>query len=214
MRLLAIADERDPALTPARLRDIKPDLVVSCGDLEPDYLDYVSSAANATLVHVPGNHDQPVAPPRRSQTPALMGYDDSWHSNEGDPEIPGFSADGQIVELKGITFAGLGGSIRYRPGPNQYTEKQMARRAQRLRRRARVGRKNIDIFLAHSPPQGMGDESDGPHQGFACFIPLLEALQPTLMLHGHIHPHGFEKPDRNLGSTRIVNVIPHKVMEL
>ena len=77
-----------------------------------------------------------------------------------------------------------------------------------------MGRKKIDVFLAHSPPMGIGDESDGPHRGFACFIPLLESLQPALMLHGHIHPHGFEKPDRTLGTTRIVNVIPHKVLEL
>jgi Icc-related predicted phosphoesterase len=71
----------------------------------------------------------------------------------------------------------------------------------------------VDVFLAHSPPFGLGDD-DGPHQGFASFGPLIEAVQPRLMLHGHIHPHGFEKPDRMLGSTRIINVIPHKVVEL
>ena len=213
MRILAIADERDPSLTPARLKEIKPNLVVSCGDLEVGYLDFISSAANATLVHVPGNHDLPTAQHRRASNPGLWGFEDEWGSDD-EPDMPGLSADGQIVTVKGITIAGLGGSIRYREGPNQYTERQMAGRVRRLRRKARLGRKNVDIFISHSPPLGIGDETDGPHRGFECFIPLLEALQPTLMLHGHIHPHGFTKPDRTLGATRIVNVIPHKVLEL
>ena len=71
MRILAIADERDPSLTARRLREIRPDVLVSCGDLEADYLDYVSSAANASLVFVPGNHDpdfrrQPATPSARA----------------------------------------------------------------------------------------------------------------------------------------------------
>jgi hypothetical protein len=34
------------------------------------------------------------------------------------------------------------------------------------------------------------------------------------MLHGHIHPHGFPRPDRTLGPTRIVNVVPYRLIEL
>lgn len=213
MRILAISDERDPSLTPARLREIAPHLIVSCGDLEPDYLDFISSAANTTLVYVPGNHDVPAVERSPAGVTSLMDFEQMWGSDEV-PEPPGISADAQIVDVKGVTIAGLGGSIRYREGPNQYTERQMARRARRIRRMAWFGRKAIDLFIAHSPPLGLGDESDGPHQGFACFIPLVETLQPKYMLHGHIHPHGFAKPDRSLGSTTIVNVIPHKVIEL
>lgn len=213
MRILAISDERDPSLTPAYLRDLNPHLVVSCGDLEADYLDFVSSAANTTLVHVPGNHDIPVPERHRMGPSSLLDFDEMWGSDDVTP-VPGISADGKLIDVKGIRIAGLGGSIRYREGANQYTERQMARRARRIRRRARFGRAPVDLFLAHSPPLGMGDESDGPHQGFACFIPFIEAVRPRFMLHGHIHPHGFAKPDRTLGDTTIVNVIPHKVIEL
>ena len=52
------------------------------------------------------------------------------------------------------------------------------------------------------------------HRGFASFVWLVEVLRPRLLLHGHVHPHGFVKPDRQLGETRIVNVVPHKVLEV
>ena len=44
MRILAVADEIDPSLTVARLREINPALVISCGDLGMDYLDFIASA--------------------------------------------------------------------------------------------------------------------------------------------------------------------------
>lgn len=217
MRILAIADETDRSLTAGRLREISPDIVLSCGDLGFDYLDYVSSAANATLVYVPGNHDPEVGKADPSPIAGLMRFEDVWGGGTADdaaPEACGINADRRIVTVKGLTVAGLGGSIKYREGPNQYTDKQMASRARRLRWRARLHRKPVDVLITHSPPRGLGDDGDGPHRGFASFVPLVEALQPQLMLHGHIHPHGFVKPDRQLGGTRIVNVIPHKVLEI
>ncbi|MBT8216978.1 MAG: metallophosphoesterase [Acidimicrobiia bacterium] len=217
VRILAIADETDPTLTAARLRDIKPDLVIGCGDLGMDYLDYVSSAANACLVYVPGNHDPDLRFRAPASRPGALVFDEVWGNAQPDDEkreLAGINADGRIVQVNGLSIAGLGGSIRYKQGPNQYTQREMARRARNIKWRARLARKPVDIFIAHSPPAGLGDEDDGPHRGFESFIPLVEALQPKLMLHGHIHPHGFEKPDRQLGSTRIVNVIPHQVLEV
>ncbi len=220
MRILAIADETDRSLTVERLRDLRPDLVLSCGDLGADYLDFISSAANASLIFVPGNHD-PDMRRRPAKSRPESGFEDIWGEAGGDDgedggvgPPPGINADLRIVTVNGLTVAGLGGSVRYRPGPNQYTQRQMSARARRLAFQARLRRKAVDVLITHSPPQGMGDDGAGPHQGFAAFIPLLEKLQPRLMLHGHIHPHGFAKPDRRLGGTTIVNVIPHKVLEL
>ena len=39
------------------------------------------------------------------------------------------NADGRIVRIAGLRIAGLGGSIRYNDGPNQWTERQQRRRA-------------------------------------------------------------------------------------
>ncbi len=103
---------------------MKADLVVSCGDLPFDYLDFVASAANAPLLYVPGNHDPSCRWDSTPVTPSMM-YERRW----GDPPGPkGVNLDGQIVSSHGLTFAGLGGSIRYRPGPNQYTEGEMRRK--------------------------------------------------------------------------------------
>jgi hypothetical protein len=214
MRILAIADETDRSLTAERLRDMRPDLVVSCGDLGFDYLDFVSSAANCSLVFVPGNHDRDLSTRQPATIAGPLQFDTVWGGSTPDGEPTGINADGRIITIKGLTIAGLGGSIRYREGPNQYTDRQMTARVRRLRRRARFGSRRVDVLITHSPPKGIGDISGGPHEGFAAFVPLIEAWQPQLMLHGHIHPHGFAKPDRQLGSTRIVNVIPHQVLEV
>ena len=72
----------------------------------------------------------------------------------------------------------------------------------------------MDVVITHSPPLDCGDGDDPAHRGFAAFHRLLDELEPRLMLHGHIHPHGLPRPDRTLGPTRIVNVVPYRLIEL
>lgn len=216
MRILAISDERDSELTAARCKHIAPDLVVSCGDLDPAYVDFVASAANSTVAFVPGDHDPDLRRDPRPLLPAPASFESLWGSYDrpaGD-RLPGINLDGRIMSIKGVTVAGLGGSIRDQDGPNQYTERQMARRGRSLRRRLLLRRTKLDVLITHSPPSGVGDDIEGPYRGFACFGPLLDALRPRIMLHGHIRPDGPEANERQLGGTRVVNVIPSRVIEL
>jgi predicted phosphodiesterase len=215
VRILAIAEETTPSLSVGRIRGIAPDLVVACGDLPFDYLDYVASAANRTLLYVPGNHDPDL------KTRPLPMYTDSdfslaWKEPPGPPG--GVNLDGSVEEWKGLTFAGLGGSIRYRPGPNQYSEREMWLRTLRLRATVRlrevIGKSSVDILVTHSPPRGHGDLEDLAHQGFECFQGLVERLEPKVVLHGHVHPQGIEEPETAIGNSRLVNVIPYKVIEV
>ena len=214
-RILAIADEKTQALSVAKIREIAPDLVVSCGDLPFKYIEYVADAANKPFLYVPGNHD-----PELKRDPSTRFRDPRFHQDWEDEIGPqgGYNLDGNIIEEGGLTFAGLGGSIRYRPGANQYTERQMDWRVRRLelkwRLRKLTGRGRIDVVVTHSPPRDLGDMPDNAHRGFASFHGLINRLQPQIMLHGHIHPHGFEKPDRQLGESRIMNVVPYKVLEV
>lgn len=211
VRILAVADEVDPVLTSDRLARLAPDVIVSCGDLPFDYLDRVTTSANALLVSVPGNHD-PVAPgPAR----ALVGVPGlgSLASRPAKAQ-PGLNLDGRIAEVAGLRFAGLGGAVRYREGPNLYTQRQMRWRALGLELRARLRGRRPDVLVTHAAPLGLGDEDDPAHRGFAAFLRLARVLRPRLLIHGHIHPYGRHLPDRRIGNTRVVNAVPHRVLEV
>jgi Icc-related predicted phosphoesterase len=218
-RILAIADEIDRRLTVPRMREIAPDLVVACGDLPFEYLELVSGAVNRPLLFVPGNHDPDLTRTRDPFTavgvgPAIRLPDFENMYDHGERPHGGTNVDGRIHEEKGLVFAGLGGSIRYRTGPNMYSEDEMRRRVRRLVRRARLRRRRVDVLLTHAPPRRLGDGPDDAHRGFESFHMLLQRLRPRLLLHGHVHPHGVHRPDRMAGNTRIVNVIPYTVLEV
>jgi hypothetical protein len=210
-RVLAVADEVDEGLYGEKLRDLRPDLVLGCGDLPFDYLEYIVSRLDVPLLFVPGNHDPGLRPPGSDWTPMSFA-----------PESPGppgcVDVDGRIVEAAGLVVAGLGGSPRYRPGPNQYTEAQMRRRALRLRlrlglRRA-ARRRPLDVLITHSPPAGDDAGQDAVHQGFQALLRFDAVVAPRFHFHGHVARYGARRPDRRVGPTRVVNVIPYRLLQL
>lgn len=170
MRILAVADEEDDVLAARLARGHVPpyDLVVSCGDLRPGYLDYVSTLANAPLMYVRGNHDTDEA-----------GY--------GDPDIMGGTAlDCRLERVGGLRIAGLDGSFAYREGIVGYTEREMFMRCVRIALAARMAG-GVDVLVTHAPPRGYGDLDDLPHRGFECLNWLLGVLRPRVLLYGHVH---------------------------
>ena len=52
-----------------RLPAMKPDLVLSCGDLPFDYLEYLVSRLDVPVFYVPGNHDLGLKPPDMTWMP-------------------------------------------------------------------------------------------------------------------------------------------------
>lgn len=188
-------------------------VVLGAGDLPFDYLEYLSNELNKPCVYVPGNHDADLSGYERRGLWIRDGLPVEWPGPEG-----AVNADGQVVDVAGLRIAGLGGSIRYNDGPNQWTERQQARRAAKVsrmagRRQRRDGRR-VDVLLTHSPPKDCGDREDPPHRGFACLHTAVERMRPRLLLHGHIHPHGQPVPDRELGKTRVVNTVGYRILEL
>jgi 3',5'-cyclic AMP phosphodiesterase CpdA len=209
-RVLVIADEEVPNLRVRTLRDLAPDLVLAAGDLRWDYLEFVASSTDAPMVFVPGNHDPEI---KRARWSPFTEYSlDGTSTNDPRP-YGALNADQQVIEAAGLRIAGLGGCVRYKPGPHQYTQRQYDVRARHLLRRARRGGP-IDVLLTHAPPLGLGDGDDKPHEGIAALRPVIERLEPTWHLHGHVHPYGLQLPDHHLGRTTIRNVIPWKVMEI
>lgn len=211
LRILAVADEVEKAFYTDRLMSLRPDLVLSCGDLPFDYLEFLVSRLDVPLLYVPGNHDPSLSPP-----------EPSWLGTRLDPAVTGpqgcINIDGRVVEVRGLRVAGLGGSLRYKEGPHQYTQAQMTRRALRLElglrlKRVRRGRK-LDVLVTHAPPYGEAEAKDAAHVGFVAFIRLIRAFRPQLAVHGHVHAYGRTIPERTLASARVVNVVPYRVIEL
>jgi calcineurin-like phosphoesterase family protein len=213
--VLAVSDETIESLWTPQGRTMKVDLVLGAGDLPFDYLEYLMDALDAPCVFVPGNHD-----------PDLSGYSAGrvgWMRSGMPSTWPGpcgaVNADGRIVRIAGLRIAGLGGSIRYNDGPNQWTERQQRRRARNLAMTSawharRSGVAGVDVLLTHSPPRGVGDLEDPPHRGFECFEQLAARLQARTLVHGHVHPYGTTPVDRMLGSTTVINTVGFTLMEM
>ena len=217
MKILMIADTEERRLwddwseeTAARLSDVS--LILSAGDLDADYLEFLVTMLSVPLVYVRGNHDG--------------GYD---------RKPPGgcIDADGRVVEVlchdeggaRLVRILGLGGSMRYRDGAaDMYTEEEMRRRIARLRgtvlkdlAAGRLsGKKDIDILLTHAPAKGYGDMEDIPHMGFDCFNNLLERHRPKLHCYGHVHrEYGrFERSMEHPSGTTMINASGHCFYEI
>ena len=213
--MLAVSDEVDTALyaDAGAVREAR--LIVACGDLPFDYLGYLMNALDVPLVFVPGNHDPDVSGYRTSRAGLTL--------KAGLPARPPWpdgavSAEQTVVDAAGMRVAGLGGCLRYSDGPNQYTQRQQARRARSLARRARWraarDRRGVDVLLTHAPPWGIGDREDRAHQGFEALHWLTGRLQPSLLLHGHIHPDDEPIRVHQLGDTVVRNVVGRHLLDI
>lgn len=167
MRILAIADEESQYYwdfyEKGKLDDI--DLIISCGDLEPSYLEFLATFANVPVLYVHGNHD--------------LKYDYM-------PPGGCFCIEDDIYVHEGIRILGLGGSMRYNNANHQYTEHQMFVRVMKLWLKI-FFRGGFDILVTHAPAYQINDGMDLPHRGFKIFRTLLEHYKPKYFLHGHVH---------------------------
>ena len=148
--VLAVSDEVDEGLY-ADLGPVRAaELVVACGDLPFEYLGYLMNGLDVPLVFVPGNHDPDLSGYRHSRAGLTLRAGLPARAPWPDGAV---NADGRIVDVAGLRFAGLGGCRRYGSGPNQYSDHQLAGRARSLRRQARWhqlrGRPRVDVLLTH-----------------------------------------------------------------
>ncbi len=109
MRILTIADKECRALwdyyQPGTLKGV--DLILSCGDLDPDYLQFLVTMAGCPLLYVRGNHDER--------------YDRK-------PPLGCTCIEDKVYDFHGLRILGLGGSMRYKNSPCMYTEAEMQAR--------------------------------------------------------------------------------------
>lgn len=193
IRLLAVSDELDSALEHARNRDaIGPlDMVVGCGDLPSDYLNFLADAFQVPLVRVLGNHDRPAA----DESGGIVGPD---------------PVRGRVVDSGGLPVLGLSWPGR----PPRRNEALAWRQAVRTVLVEAFRRRPI-IVASHIPPRGAGDvANDAYHVGSPAYRWLLERLRPPLWLHGHTPLAGVHDWRASLAATTIVNVTGAVLVEL
>jgi uncharacterized protein len=168
VRILAMSDEPDPTLDSAQTRERlgRVDMLIGAGDLQPEYLSFVTDAFNAPLHYVRGNHD------------VGMAWTDTEHTL-----LPSPLADGRVVEEDGIRILGFSGSPRYNERGVQSSALQMWARVLPFARRGRS--LSPLIVVTHAPPRGINDDTDVAHRGFTAFRWLASRLHPPLWLHGH-----------------------------
>ncbi len=196
MKILTISDEELPSLweyyTPGKLAGY--DLIISCGDLNASYLTFLVTMARCPVLYVHGNHDGRycIYPP------------------EGCDCI-----DCGIVTYNGLRILGLGGCRKYRPGPHQYTDREMRRRIAKLKWRIRL-MGGVDIVVTHAPPKGLGDGEDMAHWGFQSLRDFLDQYHPKYLLHGHVHmAYDATLPRvRDYNGTTLVNTCGSYVLEV
>lgn len=196
MRVLVIADREEQVLwdywRPGKTEGV--DLIISCGDLDPEYLEFLTTMVNAPLLYVRGNHDG------KYDIKEPLGCTD---------------IDDRIFNYQGLRILGLGGSCRYRPGSDMYTEKEMSKRIRKLS--AKLGfTGGFDLLVTHAPALGYGDLEDLPHRGFACFNDLLVKYRPVYMLHGHVHSEygSFQRRRMHPCGTEIINCCGYVILDI
>jgi Icc-related predicted phosphoesterase len=205
MKILAVSDQVIDRLYSSSVKSNYPDvkMIIGCGDLPYPYLEFLVTIFNVPLYYVPGNHD-----PQYGSLPETRA--------EG-----GTNLDGEVVFAKGLLMAGLGGSILYQPsGPNQYSQAEMFRRAYRLLPKIFLSRmryhRSLDLFITHSPPEGIHDDDDPTHRGLRALNFLLRWAQPRYMLHGHtiFYHQNLDSHIATYQGTQVVNVYPFRVMDI
>ena len=180
------------------------ELILGCGDLPYEYLEYLVTVLNVQMMYVPGNHDP--------------GYELTKRETHAEG---GVNLDLKTVRHNKFLIGGLGGCIRYRPdGINQYTQTEAYLRVvgmlpRLLLNRLQYGRA-LDILISHSPPFGIHDDSDPAHHGLKALNWLIRIAQPRYHFHGHIHVYkrNLENIETTVGLTRIINVYPYKTIEV
>ncbi len=187
MKILAVSDVESryyyEYYSPGKLDGF--DLILACGDLSRDYLEFLATLSRCPVLYVLGNHDDAL---------------------DKDPPGGCICVEDRIYVYNGIRILGLGGSYRYRKGNHMFTERQMRSRIRRLRL-ALWRRKGFDILMTHAPARHLNDFDSLSHRGFECFGTLLDRYAPRFFVHGHIHKnYGVNIPQKTAyGDTTIIN---------
>ena len=203
-RILAVADEIDRSLeSPATRAGLGPiDLVIGCGDLPVDYLQFVTDAFDVQLAYVRGNHD----------------VGGAWATGDATRlHLPEPLADGHPWTDGAVTVIGFSGIPRH--GGSGLQVSSLSRWSAVLGAWLRAGRRRSDepvLCISHVAPRGINDGPDRFHRGSWALRWLAQRLEPPLWLHGHTTLLTRHLEDRCIqhGRTLFYNTVGAVLVEL
>lgn len=216
MKILCVSDAIDPLVDSLGIRERFGDvaLVLSAGDLPSEYLSFIVTALNKPLLFVFGNHnlkDYHYYRPAAGSIPPLPVHD---YNYDAGTTYTGF----KIRKESGLIIMGLGGSLRYNNGQNQFSQADMWLRVflkvpVLLWNRLVHGRA-VDIVLTHAPPRGIQDRGDQCHRGFDAFLWLMRVWKPRYLIHGHVHLYDSREPRaERFENTMVINAYSYYLLD-
>ena len=176
MKLLCCADFHNSAeLTGfgARAKEDAPDVIVTLGDISVQDLRIIKHTADALgipAIGVCGNHDE-------VDTLVKTGIDD---------------LHGKAKTIKGVSFAGISGSLRYKPSSNMFlTQRESIDIAKKLPK--------ADVLITHDKAytgwlvDTKAQYAKDPHAGLVGITKYIRKNKPKYHLYGHLHQRMAEK---------------------
>lgn len=170
MKLLCCADFHnafDVTGFGAKAKGYAPDVIVTLGDISVQDLRVIKRTADALgipAIGVCGNHDE---------VDALV--------KAGIEDLHGRNANS-----KGVSFAGMGGSLRYKPSDNMFL-------SQRESIEVAVALPKADVLITHDKPytgwfvDTKSQFAKDPHAGLVGITKYIRKNKPEYHLYGHLH---------------------------
>ncbi|MDT5259360.1 MAG: uncharacterized protein QOD10_4440 [Mycobacterium sp.] len=105
----------------------------------------------------------------------------------------------------GVSFTGLEGCVRYKPGTADvlYTQREYRRLVKKL--------PTAEVLVTHCPPLGINDHEDPAHVGIEALRSWVDRFRPRVLIHGHTYP---SQPVNSYGGTRVEYVRGGRVVEV
>lgn len=196
LKILAVSDFVDKSLThKVETRTLEPvDLIISCGDMPPEYLSFLRDRLDRPLFYIKGNHD--------------IRYTDT--NPMGCKNI-----HASLIRFKSLNILGLEGSLWYNGGKNQYTDREMKKIIAGMW--FSIWRKGgIHMVITHAPPRHIHDAKDPCHMGFESFVRLIDKKKPDYFIHGHIHKefNSYDERITSIQSTKVINICGYTILEV
>lgn len=185
--ILAVSDENELHDNPVELPRV--DILLSCGDLSPHYLGFLSDKyMPSARIMVHGNHDQQYFD--INEQPVNLGYSEKYNGMFSIVQgICVLSREEYPFLDDDLSIGGFSGISAHGDPPFYYTDYSLfSFKTSLFLKKHFSSFSGVDILLTHAPPDfGLIKYDIGDHKPSPKIAGLKKYLDPKLWLYGHIH---------------------------